>query len=141
LLLLQTEREREREPEQKPLPPSLRRRPRAWSAVAGGRRSRKKGRRRMAAAAAASMGVVREVLGADVVEEVDQPIIDYIANVLADEDFDFGAPDGHGIFEALGELLIDSGCVSGQDHCLQVPFLLARPFSYPTASNLVPFYY
>ena len=74
----------------------------------------------MAAAAAASMGVVREVLGPDVVEEVDQPIIDYIANVLADEDFDFGAPDGHGIFEALGELLIDSGCVSSQDHCLQV---------------------
>jgi ATP-binding cassette, subfamily F, member 3 len=74
----------------------------------------------MAAAAAASMGVVREVLGPDIVEEVDQPIIDYIANVLADEDFDFGAPDGHGIFEALGELLIDSGCVSSQDHCLQV---------------------
>jgi hypothetical protein len=76
---------------------------------------------KMAAAAAASMGVVREVLGADVVEEVDQPIIDYIANVLADEDFDFGAPEGHGIFEALGELLIDSGCVSDQEHCLQVP--------------------
>ena len=72
----------------------------------------------MAAAPAASMGVVREVLGADVVEEVDQPIIDYIANVLADEDFDFGAPEGHGIFEALGELLIDSGCVSDQEHCV-----------------------
>ncbi|XP_062221437.1 ABC transporter F family member 3 [Phragmites australis] len=74
----------------------------------------------MAAAAAASMGVVREVLGTDVVDEVDQPIIDYIANVLADDDFDFGAPDGHGIFDALGDLLIDSGCVADQDHCLQV---------------------
>jgi ATP-binding cassette subfamily F protein 3 len=68
---------------------------------------------------AASMAVVREVLGADVVEEVDEPIIDYIANVLADEDFDFGFPDGHGIFQALGELLIDAGCVSDQDHCLK----------------------
>ncbi|KAL6912311.1 hypothetical protein ACP4OV_001116 [Aristida adscensionis] len=69
---------------------------------------------------ATSMGVVREVLGAAVVEEVDQPIIDYIANVLADDDFDFGAPDGHGIFDALGELLIDAGCVADQDHCLEV---------------------
>ena len=97
----------------------------------------------MAAAPAASMGVVREVLGADVVEEVDQPIIDYIANVLADEDFDFGAPEGHGIFEALGELLIDSGCVSDQEHCLQVPppctplppcpsFLVLVPLPLPT---------
>ncbi|KAL6591314.1 hypothetical protein ACP70R_049817 [Stipagrostis hirtigluma subsp. patula] len=74
----------------------------------------------MAAAVAASMGVVREVLGTSVVEEVDEPIIDYIANVLADDDFDFGAPDGHGIFDALGDLLIDSGCVADQDHCIQV---------------------
>ena len=80
------------------------------------------------------MGVVREVLGADVVEEVDQPIIDYIANVLADEDFDFGAPEGHGIFEALGELLIDSGCVSDQEHCLQVP----PPVYTPTALPFLP---
>ncbi|GJM87422.1 hypothetical protein PR202_ga03373 [Eleusine coracana subsp. coracana] len=76
----------------------------------------------MAAAAAASMGVVREVLGDDVVEEVDHPIIDYIANVLADDDFDFGAPDGHGIFDALGELLIDAGCVADQDHCLKAQY-------------------
>lgn len=82
----------------------------------------------MAAVAAASMGVVREVLGPDVVEEVDQPIIDYIANVLADEDFDFGAPDGHGIFEALGDLLIDSGCVSDEDHCRQVCSKLCEKF-------------
>ena len=75
----------------------------------------------MAAAAAASMGVVREVLGPDVVEEVDQPIIDYIANVLADQDFDFGPPDGHGIFDALGDLLIDARCVYDREHCIEVP--------------------
>jgi hypothetical protein len=84
---------------------------------------------------ASSMAVVREVLGADVVEEVDEPIIDYIANVLADEDFDFGFPDGHGIFQALGELLIDAGCVSDQDHCLKVlPFPL--PFYPPPNLNI-----
>ena len=61
----------------------------------------------MAALVATSMGVVREVLGDSVVDEVDGPIVDYIANVLADQDFDFGPPDGHTIFHALGELLID----------------------------------
>ncbi|KAG1359581.1 ABC transporter F family member 3 [Cocos nucifera] len=53
--------------------------------------------------------VVHEVLG-DRARDVDQPIIDYIINVLADEDFDFGI-DGDGAFEAVGELLVDSGCV------------------------------
>nr|XP_010940435.2 ABC transporter F family member 3 [Elaeis guineensis] len=53
--------------------------------------------------------VVQEVLG-DRARDVDQPIIDYIINVLADEDFDFGI-DGDGAFEAVGELLVDSGCV------------------------------
>uniref|UniRef100_A0A0E0CTE3 ABC transporter domain-containing protein n=1 Tax=Oryza meridionalis TaxID=40149 RepID=A0A0E0CTE3_9ORYZ len=84
----------------------------------------------MAAAtlAAASMGVVREVLGSDVVDEVDQPIIDYIANVLADEDFDFGAPDGHGIFDALGDLLIDARCVADEEHCLEVCSKICEKF-------------
>ncbi|XP_008778513.1 ABC transporter F family member 3 [Phoenix dactylifera] len=53
--------------------------------------------------------VVHEVLG-DRARDVDEPIIDYIINVLADEDFDFGV-DGDGAFEAVGELLVDSGCV------------------------------
>jgi ATP-binding cassette subfamily F protein 3 len=75
----------------------------------------------MAALVATSMGVVREVLGDSVVDEVDEPIVDYIANVLADQDFDFGPPDGHGIFDALGELLIDARCVYDQEHCLEVP--------------------
>uniref|UniRef100_A0A0D9VMX6 ABC transporter domain-containing protein n=1 Tax=Leersia perrieri TaxID=77586 RepID=A0A0D9VMX6_9ORYZ len=81
-----------------------------------------------AAAAEASMGVVREVLGSDVVDEVDQPIIDYFANVLADEDFDFGAPDGHGIFHALGELLIDARCVADEEHCLEVCSKICEKF-------------
>ncbi|CAI9760575.1 unnamed protein product [Fraxinus pennsylvanica] len=45
------------------------------------------------------------------IQDVDQPIVDYINNVLADEDFDFGV-DGEGAFEALGELLVDSECRS-----------------------------
>lgn len=62
--------------------------------------------------------VVHEVLGPRV-EDVDQPIVDYIVNVLADEDFDFGA-DGEGAFEALGELLVDCGCVSDNSECRSV---------------------
>uniref|UniRef100_M8BD37 ABC transporter domain-containing protein n=1 Tax=Aegilops tauschii TaxID=37682 RepID=M8BD37_AEGTA len=54
------------------------------------------------------MGVVREVLGDSVADEVDDPIVSYIANALADQDFDFGPSDGHGNFDALGDLLIDA---------------------------------
>ncbi|KAG8383318.1 hypothetical protein BUALT_Bualt05G0172200 [Buddleja alternifolia] len=50
--------------------------------------------------------VVHQVLGQRV-EDMDQPIVDCIVNVLADEDFDFGG-DGEGAFEALGELLVNS---------------------------------
>jgi ATP-binding cassette subfamily F protein 3 len=84
----------------------------------------------MAALVATSMGVVREVLGDSVVDEVDEPIVDYIANVLADQDFDFGPPDGHGIFDALGELLIDARCVYDQEHCLEVLSPSPRPESH-----------
>lgn len=59
--------------------------------------------------------VVLDVLGGRV-QEVDQPIIDYIVNVLADEDFDFGE-EGEGAFDAIGELLVDAGCVSDFDEC------------------------
>ena len=59
--------------------------------------------------------VVHEVLGRRA-QDVDQPIIDYIVNVLADEDFDFGE-EGEGAFEAIGELLVDSGCVSDPSEC------------------------
>lgn len=59
--------------------------------------------------------VVQEVLGPRA-QDVDQPIIDYIINVLADEDFDFGI-EGEGAFEAIGELLVDSGCVTDHSEC------------------------
>lgn len=59
--------------------------------------------------------VVLDVLGGRV-QEVDQPIIDYIVNVLADEDFDFGE-EGEGAFDAIGELLVNAGCVSDFDEC------------------------
>lgn len=59
--------------------------------------------------------VVLDVLGGRL-QEVDQPIIDYIVNVLADEDFDFGE-EGDGAFDAIGELLVNAGCVSDFDEC------------------------
>ncbi|KAG8382542.1 hypothetical protein BUALT_Bualt05G0088200 [Buddleja alternifolia] len=70
--------------------------------------------------------VVHQVLGQRV-EDVDQPIVDYIVNVLADEDFDFGA-DGEGAFEALGELLVDSGCVTDLSECRSVCSKLSEKF-------------
>lgn len=63
--------------------------------------------------------VVYEVLGRRA-HDLDQPIIDYIINVLADDDFDFG-DDGDGAFDAVGELLVDSGCVSDHSECRSVP--------------------
>lgn len=62
--------------------------------------------------------VVHDVIGRRI-QDVDQPIVDYIVNVLADEDFDFGV-DGEGAFEALGELLVDSGCVTDDSECRSV---------------------
>lgn len=70
--------------------------------------------------------VVHEVLGRRA-EDVDQPIIDYIVNVLADEDFDFG-DDGEGAFDALGELLVGAGCVSDFAECRSVSL---RFFPFP----------
>ena len=62
--------------------------------------------------------VVHEVLGRNLLD-VDTPIVDYIINVLADEDFDFGV-DGEGVVEALGELLVESGCVPDYEECRSV---------------------
>jgi ATP-binding cassette subfamily F protein 3 len=59
--------------------------------------------------------------------DVDEPIIDYIVNVLADEDFDFG-DEGEGAFDALGELLVDSGCVSDDSECRSVCTILCEKF-------------
>lgn len=59
--------------------------------------------------------VVYEVLGRRA-QDVDEPIMDYIINVLADEDFDFGE-EGEGAFDAVGELLVAAECVSDFDEC------------------------
>ncbi|XP_073043027.1 ABC transporter F family member 3 [Primulina eburnea] len=74
----------------------------------------------------AASAVVHEVLGPRV-DDVDQPIVDYIINVLADEDFDFG-PDGEGAFEALGELLVNSDCVDDDSECRLVCSRLSEKF-------------
>ncbi|OMO79801.1 ABC transporter-like protein [Corchorus capsularis] len=70
--------------------------------------------------------VVHEVLGRRA-EDVDEPIIDYIINVLADEDFDFGE-DGDGAFDAIGELLVAAECVSDFSECRQVCSKLSEKF-------------
>nr|XP_029144637.1 ABC transporter F family member 3-like isoform X2 [Arachis hypogaea]XP_029151346.1 ABC transporter F family member 3-like isoform X2 [Arachis hypogaea] len=70
--------------------------------------------------------VVHEVLGRRVLD-VDQPIVDYIVNVLADDDFDFGL-DGEGAFEALGELLVAAGCVDDFSECRTVCSKLTDKF-------------
>ncbi|ONK64085.1 uncharacterized protein A4U43_C07F21930 [Asparagus officinalis] len=57
----------------------------------------------------------------------DKPIIDYIVNVLADDDFDFGL-DGDGAFDAIGELLVDSGCVIDFSECRSVCNKLSEKF-------------
>lgn len=61
--------------------------------------------------------MVHEVIGRRITD-VDQPIVNYIINVDG-EDFDFGV-DGEGAFEALGELLVDSGCVTDDSECCSV---------------------
>ncbi|KAK0586268.1 hypothetical protein LWI29_003920 [Acer saccharum] len=70
--------------------------------------------------------VVHDVLGRRF-QEVDQPIVDYIVNVLADEDFDFG-DEGEGVFEALGELLVGAECVTDFNECRLVCSKLTERF-------------
>lgn len=70
--------------------------------------------------------VVNEVLGPRA-QDIDKPIVDYVINVLADEDFDFGV-DGEGVFEALGELLVDSGWVPDHSECRSVCSKLSEKF-------------
>ncbi|KAM1810885.1 hypothetical protein TB2_027061 [Malus domestica] len=70
--------------------------------------------------------VVHEVLGRRA-EDVDEPIIEYIVNILADEDFDFG-DDGEGAFDALGELLVGAGCVNAFAECRSVCSIISEKF-------------
>lgn len=74
----------------------------------------------------AASGVVFEVLGRKA-SDLDEPIIDYIIKVLADEDFDFGF-EGDGAYDAIGELLVDSGCVSNYSECASICRTLAAKF-------------
>lgn len=69
--------------------------------------------------------VVHEVLGRRLLE-LDKPIVDYIVNVLADDDFDFGV-DGEGAFDAIGDLLVDSGCVDDYSDGRTVSVHLSMP--------------
>lgn len=83
--------------------------------------------------------VVHEVLGRRV-QDVDQPIIDYIINVLADEDFDFGE-EGEGAYDAIGELLVGAECVSDFAECrlvktLHIQFSLLSSFLWNVKLNL-----
>lgn len=77
--------------------------------------------------------VVHEVLGPRFLE-VDQPIIDYIINVLADEDFDFG-DEGEGAFNAIGELLVGAECVSDFSECRQVNANSFKLITSPRKTN------
>ncbi|KAK7316509.1 hypothetical protein RJT34_00026 [Clitoria ternatea] len=70
--------------------------------------------------------VVHEVLGQRLLD-VDQPIVDYIVNVLADDDFDFGL-DGEGAFEALSDLLVAAECVDDYSECRSVCTKLSDKF-------------
>ncbi|KAK3030630.1 hypothetical protein RJ639_035834 [Escallonia herrerae] len=70
--------------------------------------------------------VVHQVLGQRA-QDLDEPIIEYIINVLADDDFDFG-DQGQGAFDAIGELLVDSGCVSDHSECRSVCSILSDKF-------------
>ncbi|KAL9259154.1 ABC transporter F family member 3-like protein [Drosera capensis] len=70
--------------------------------------------------------VVLQVLGQKA-EDLDKPIFDYIVNVLADEDFDFGI-DGEAAVDAVGDLMVDSGCVMDESECRAVCSTLCEKF-------------
>lgn len=86
--------------------------------------------------------VVNEVFGERIVD-VDEPIVSYIVNVLADDDFDFGL-DGEGAYDALGDLLVAAGCVDDYPECRSVCSKLTDKFgkhglvkAKPTVRSLV----
>ncbi|KAJ3695225.1 hypothetical protein LUZ60_000602 [Juncus effusus] len=80
----------------------------------------------MVEVASVASTAVHEVLG-NRLAEVDEPIVDYFINVLADEDFDFGL-DGAGVFDAIGDLLLDAGCVDDSSDCRSVCKKLSDKF-------------
>ncbi|KAK9806400.1 hypothetical protein WJX73_002265 [Symbiochloris irregularis] len=54
--------------------------------------------------------VVEEIVG----RKGDATVLDYVINVLDDEDFEFG-PEGREAFEAFGEMLVGAGCLEDQE--------------------------
>ncbi|BBN17941.1 ATP-binding cassette, subfamily F, member 3 [Marchantia polymorpha subsp. ruderalis] len=82
----------------------------------------------MSAVADGGVGAgVHEVLG-ERAKDVDDTILDYIVNVLKDETFEFGWK-GEGAFEAVGALLVDSGCVEDEAEARTVCGKLAEKFA------------
>ncbi|KAH7287997.1 hypothetical protein KP509_31G006600 [Ceratopteris richardii] len=71
---------------------------------------------------------IREILGHRALE-VDKTIIDYIIDVLKDETFEFGW-HGEGAYDALGELLVGSGCVDDPEEAQRVCSALADKIGY-----------
>jgi hypothetical protein len=73
--------------------------------------------------------IVYEVLGRRALD-VDTTIIEYIINVLKDESFDFGVK-GEGAYQAVGDLLVDSGCVDDEPEARLVsPHFISLILSY-----------
>eukprot|EP00250_Pteridium_aquilinum_P019406 c24419_g1_i1 orf=140-2392(+) len=66
---------------------------------------------------------IREVLGQRALD-VDATIVDYIVDVLKDDTFEFGW-QGAGAYDALGELLVGSGCVDDATEAQQLCSKLA----------------
>ncbi|CAM6121308.1 unnamed protein product [Calypogeia fissa] len=77
--------------------------------------------------------VVYNVLGQRA-KDVDETILDYIINVLKDEEFEFGWK-GEGAFEAVGPLLVDSGCVEDEAGARMVCGTLAEKFGARNAKS------
>ncbi|GBG74985.1 hypothetical protein CBR_g19498 [Chara braunii] len=65
---------------------------------------------------------------------VDSTIIEYIVNVLSDETFEFGEK-GENAVEALGEILVESGCVVSEREAYQVCEYLAEKCGRSTSEQ------
>jgi hypothetical protein len=72
----------------------------------------------------AVQAVVHDVLGSG----GDETIIEYICGILEDEHFEFGE-DGADLYEQVGPVMVDSGCVADDDAaqaaCKQMADLLS----------------
>lgn len=80
---------------------------------------------------------IREVLGQRALD-VDSTIVDYIVDVLKDETFEFGWK-GVGAYEALGELLVGSGCVDDAAEAQQMCGKLADKIGFHGSAERVAY--